>query len=269
MLEIGLAARPSRENGVVRIQVIACEIFYREVCAVVARSINIVDVTFLPKGLHDVGPQVMSARLREAIAAVDESRYEAVALAYALCNNGLVGLAARSIPLVLPRAHDCITLFLGDKQRYLDYFYANPGVYFQTPGWMERGEDLSQHGPDSIVRKMGLLESYEDWVRKYGEENARYLREQLGNLARNYGKLTYIRTGTSQDDRFEEIARERAAGRGWRFESLEGDLRLLQNLVDGNWNPEDFLVVPPGSQIAASFDADIVRAIPPRSDTTD
>jgi len=252
----------------VRLQVIACEIFYREVCAVVARSINTVDVTFLPKGLHDVGPQVMSARIRQAVAAVDESRYEAIALAYALCNNGLVGLAARSIPLVLPRAHDCITLFLGDKQRYLDYFYANPGVYFQTPGWIERGEDLSQHGPDSIVRKMGLLESYEAWVGKYGEDNARYLREQLGNLARNYGKLAYIRTGTGQDDHFENLTRERAESRGWRFDSLAGDLRLLQNLVDGNWNPEDFLVVPPGSQIAASFDNDIVQAIPCRADVT-
>ncbi len=245
-----------------RIQLIACEIFYREVCGAIADASHIVDVAFLPKGLHDVGPVVMSARIREALASVQESRYDAVTLAYGLCNNGLVGLAARSIPLVVPRAHDCITIFLGDKQRYLDYFYDNPGVYFQTPGWIERGEDLSQHGPDSIVRKLGLLETYEDWVRKYGEENAQYLRAQLGDLARNYGKMAYIRTGTARDDQLERLTRERAAQRKWRFESLAGNMRLLRNLVNGKWDPAEFLIVPPGHQIAASFDADVIRAVP-------
>ena len=69
-----------------------------------ARSINQVDVEFLPKGLHDIGQAGMSARLAEVLAAVDESQYEAVLLGYALCSNGLVGLTARNIPLVVPRA---------------------------------------------------------------------------------------------------------------------------------------------------------------------
>ena len=81
--------------------------------------------------------------LAEALAAVDESRYEAVLFGYGLCSNGLVGLTARNVPLVLPRAHDCITLFLGGKERYLEYFHAHPGVYFKTTGWIERGEGLN------------------------------------------------------------------------------------------------------------------------------
>ena len=36
-----------------RLKLISCEIFYREVCAAVARSVNQVDVEFLPKGLGD------------------------------------------------------------------------------------------------------------------------------------------------------------------------------------------------------------------------
>ncbi len=185
-----------------RLITITCEILYREMCLAVARSRNTVDLVFLPKGLHDIGQEKMSARLADAITQVDTSRYEAICLGYALCNNGIVGLTAPQIPLVVPRAHDCITLFLGSHRRYLEYFNANPGVYFQTPGWIERGEDLSQHGPDSIVRKMGLLQTYEEWVAKYGEENARYLQEQLGELTRNYGKLAYIRTHTGCDELF-------------------------------------------------------------------
>ena len=127
-----------------RLKLIACEIMYRELCAAVARSVNLVDVEFLPKGLHDIGQAGMSGRLADVLAGVDETRYEAVLLGYGLCSNGLVGLAARSIPLVVPRAHDCITLFLGSKERYLEYFQDHPGVYFKTSGWIERGVGLHQ-----------------------------------------------------------------------------------------------------------------------------
>ena len=89
-----------------------------------ARSPNRIDVEFLPKGLHDIGQAGMSARLAEVLAAVDESKYDALLLGYALCSNGVVGLGARSIPLVIPRGHDCITFFFGSKERYLDYFRA-------------------------------------------------------------------------------------------------------------------------------------------------
>ncbi len=33
-----------------RLKLIACEILYRELCAAVARSVNQVDIEFLPKG---------------------------------------------------------------------------------------------------------------------------------------------------------------------------------------------------------------------------
>ena len=91
---------------------------YRELCAAVARSPNQVDLEFVPKGLHDLGCTGMVQRLQEALERVDETRYDAMLLGYALCNNGLVGLRARTKPLIIPRAHDCITLFLGSAARY-------------------------------------------------------------------------------------------------------------------------------------------------------
>ncbi len=243
-----------------RLKLIACEIFYRELCAAVARSINQVDVEFLPKGLHDIGQAGMSGRLKEVLAAVDRSRYDAIVLGYALCSNGLVGVKADGIPLVVPRAHDCITLFLGSKERYLDYFQAHPGVYFKTTGWIERGEGLRQYGDDSIATKSGMTLSFEELAAKYGEDNARYLYEQLCDMTRNYSGMTYIEMGIEPDDRFERQARQQAAERGWTFEKLCGDMTLIQALVDGPWDDDRFLVVPPGSRIAASFDERIVKA---------
>ena len=156
-----------------RLKLIACEILYRELCAAVSRSINEVDIEFLPKGLHDIGQSGMSARLAEALAAVDESRYEAVLFGYGLCSNGLVGLTARNVPLVLPLAHDCITLFLGGKERYLEYFHAHPGVYFKTSGWIERGETLHQ----SIQQQTGMMQTYEE----FWPSTAKTMRNFFGN----------------------------------------------------------------------------------------
>jgi hypothetical protein len=242
-----------------RLKLIACEIFYRELCAAIAQSINLIDVEFLPKGLHDIGHAGMSERLKEVLAAVDESRYEAVLFGYALCSNGLLGLAAKTIPLVVPRAHDCITLFLGSKERYLDYFQKNPGTYFKTSGWIERGTGMAQAGLDSIQSQAGMTHSYEEFVAKYGEDNARFLYDQLCNMTRNYGKITFIEMGIEPDDRFEQQARTDAAALGWTYEKLQGDMSLIQDLLAGRWDDDRFLVVPPGCRIAPSYDEQIIR----------
>lgn len=240
-----------------RLKLVACEILYREVCACIARSRNIVDVEFLPKGLHDLGAAPMRERIQAAVDAVDASAYEAVALGYALCGTGLNGVAARSLPLVLPRAHDCITLFLGSAERYAQYFNDHPGVYFKTSGWIERGADLVPLERE----RTGIGQSYEELVAKYGEDNAQYLYEQLGSYSRNYGQFTFIEMGIEPDDRFERATREEAAARGWKYERVPGDLSLLQRLVNGDWDGGDFAVVAPGGHIVAHYDERILGAV--------
>lgn len=232
----------------VRLKLIACEILFRELSAAAARSVNQVDIEFLPKGLHDLGAAPMRERLQAAVDAVDEAKYEAIALGYGLCGTGLVGLEARGRPLALPRAHDCITLFLGGKERYAEYFQTHPGVYFQTSGWIERGQEL---------RQSGLGCSFPELAAKYGEENARYIWEEI---TKNYRQFTYIEMGVEPDDRFERRTRAEAAARGWEFEKLAGDMRLLERLVNGDWDDADFLVVPPGGRIVQRMDESVVAA---------
>ncbi len=263
--DLGLAAAfrtPCTTDFAVRLKLIACEIFYRELCAAVARSVNQVDIEFLPKGLHDIGQEGMSRRLQEVLSAVNSSIYDAVVLGYALCSNGLVGLTARAIPMVIPRAHDCITLFLGSKERYLEYFESHKGVYFQTSGWIERGENTHQQNPQSIAHKSGMTQTYEELAAKYGEDNAKFLYEQLCEMTRNYSGVAYIEMGIEPDDRFERRSRERTAEKGWKYEKLRGQMGLIQSLVDGPWEDDRFLIVPPGSRVAASFDEKILRAEP-------
>jgi uncharacterized protein DUF1638 len=243
-----------------RLRLISCEIFYREMCAAVARSKNRVDVEFHPKGLHDIGAEGMLERLQNALDAVDESEFDAVVFGYGLCNNGIQGLTARSIPVVIPRAHDCITLFLGSKERYLDYFNSHSGVYFKTSGWIERGETSGELSQISVQHQFGMDLTYQELVQKYGEDNAAFLYEQLHGNEKNYAQFTFIEMGIEPDDRFEKQAEREAQEKGWEYEKVEGDMSLIQKLVDGDWNPEDFLVVQPGQKVAAKYDDEILIA---------
>ena len=242
-----------------RLKLIACDVLYRETCAVVARSLNQVDVEFLPKGLHDEGAAAMRKKLQEAVDRVDPAVHEAVLMGYGLCGNGLAGLTARTLPVVVPRAHDCITLFFGDKERYLHYFQENPGVYFSTTGWIERGErlgDLSQPG----VQRLAMGMSHEEMVARYGEENAEFLEQEIGKFKKQYRKYTFIEMGTEPDGRFEQRTRERAIERGWKFEKVAGDMSLIEGLVNGSWDDQRYLVVQPGWRVVARYDDGIIAA---------
>ena len=175
-----------------RVRAICCEIIFREACLVAANSPLVVDFDFLPKGLHDIGSEKMRARLQEAVDAVDPEVYDATVLGYALCNNGVVGLEATRTRLIVPRAHDCISFFLGSRQRYREYFDAHPGTYFRTTGWNERGSSREE---DVIHDQLGTNRTYQEYVEKYGEDNAKFIMESLGGWKAAYSQMTYINMG--------------------------------------------------------------------------
>jgi len=245
-----------------RLKLISCEVLYREMCAAISHSPHQVDVEFLPKGLHDLGGPEMRARLQLIVDAVNPSRYDAIVFGYALCGNGVAGLISRALPVVIPRAHDCIALLMGCRDRYRDYFERHPGSYFRSTGWLERGEDLEQATLQFVRDKTGYGYTLEELIGRYGEDNGRYLFDQLNGYASKYRQLTYISTGLEPDDRFERQARTEAGRRGWEFDLVRGDLRLFEQLMGGDWDDADFLVVPPGWRVKASYDGGVIEKEP-------
>jgi len=213
-------------------------------------------------GLHDLGAS-MRPYLQERIDAADREGYDAILLGYALCGRGTEGLRAGTTRLVLPRAHDCIGLLMGDCHRYQAYFDTHPGVYFRSPGWVEFSTpDLAlQPAYASAKNKIGERRSREELIAQYGEENGDYLFEQFRAYRRNYSGLTYISTGVESDDAFRIQARAEAEKEGWRFEEIEGSLKLLERLVNGEWDATEFLVVPPGATVQGTLGESIVEAI--------
>ena len=241
-----------------RLKLISCEVLFREMCDACAHSPHQVDLEFLPKGLHDLGSKPMAAKIQEVVDRTPDGVYDAILLGYGLCGNGLHGLTARHTRLVLPRAHDCIALLMGSRERYQAYFEDNPGTYYQSTGWRERGKGLQQLTHNT----MGFDESLEAMIRKYGEDNGRYLYEEMTRYCSQYRKLTFIETGLEAGGTFVTEAAAEARQRGLSFERLLGNLAWLRRMVEGEWAEAEFVVAEPGQRIVASYDTGVVKVEP-------
>lgn len=245
-----------------RLKVICCQVLTREMASAISRSPHSVELAILPMGLHDLGTS-MHTTLQARIDAADGLGFDGILLGYALCGRGTEGLRAGKTQLVMPRAHDCIGILMGDRHRYQAYFDAHPGVYFRSPGWVEfKTPDKALQPAYASAKKIsGERRSREELIAQYGEENGKFLFEQFQAYRRNYSGLTYISTGIESEDAFRAEARAEAEKEGWSFEEIKGSLTLLERLVNGDWDAEGFLIVPPGAAVQGSLGESILDAV--------
>ena len=242
-----------------RLHVVACPSLRPELELLAAAAGTEVALRFLAMGLHQRSAEALRAALQGAIDQAPDA--DAVALAYGLCNRGVVGVAARRRPLVLPRAHDCVGMLLGGSADYLAQLETEPGTYFQSAGWLENAPDGDVRqpdftfGPNSNVTRARLAE-------RYGDDNADYLIGQFEAFTKHYRRLAYIATPAPASARLEAAARQLADQRAWRFERLTGDLGWLGRLIDGLWDEREFLTVQPGERVALANDQRLIRAEP-------
>lgn len=236
-------------------KLIACDVFTREVCHCIARSPHTVDVEFTEKGAHEDSDR-LRILLQERIDKTAEkgTPYDAILLAYGLCGNATAQLAARNIRLVLPRAHDCCTIYLGSRRRFKELFSDNPSRPFSSAGYMERGDSYLHDGDTG--RLLGLDRSYEDFVAQYGEENAKFIMETLtlSRDANTDNKVIYIDVPETSQEEYASLCKQNAETEGREFIRVEGDIRLIRQLVEGSWSDEEFLIVEPGQRIRAVYD---------------
>ena len=245
-------------------KLIACNVFFREICAEAAYSPHVYDLEFTEKGDHDQ-PDKLRALLQQKIdeAVACGKNYDAILLAFGLCGNALAGVSGGNNRLVIPRAHDCCTIFLGSKEKFAEHFGSNPSRPFSAAGYRERGDFLAR--TSSVSSMLGLNKTYEEYVKLYGEENAQYLMETL-TPAKNAGKETeifYIDMPGTAFLGYAEKCRKEAEAEGKTFTCVQGDGRLIRGLIrpENGWNSEDFLVVEPGQKITPVYDWDeVIRA---------
>lgn len=198
--------------------------------------------TWLEGGLH-AKPAELRVRLQKAIDEVTDA--DVIAVGYGLCGRGTVGIRARDIPLAIPRVHDCISLFLGSDEAYLQEFARNPGTYYISAGWYE--EKVQPTGGAGGKEKGAKSDrpGFEYLEEKYGRENAVEIDRFLSSWQRNYSRSVFIDTGSSGKSVYGEYAKSMAEELGWEYQKLEGNLDLLEALLSLDAD-ERILRVPPG-----------------------
>ncbi len=247
-----------------RYKLIACKVLFREISWLAAHAKNYIDITWMRQGYHRT-PDLLRSTVQEQIDRIDAGDdpctcnnetgdFDAILLGYGLCSHGIVGLRSQKYPLIIPRGHDCITFFLGSKERYRTLFDARSGgSYWYTAGWCENVMMPGRRRTEA---------EYNHYLEKYGEENAAYLMETEQKWYKEYKAAIYI---GNPDDGFPDYSgetREAAEFLGWEYVEEPADLSLLEDLIGGNWDPGRFLIVPPGQTIRPSYDEDILATGP-------
>lgn len=233
-----------------RLKVITCAVLEREFALCASRSKNEIEIATLEQGLHNT-PDELRRRAAEAIDQTTHHDFDAIILGYGLCSRGTVDLCAARTRLVIPRAHDCITMLLGSKEKYRQYFDAHPGVYWYSNGWINNNDQPSR------ARYERTLAEYTE---KYGKDNAEYLMKMEQNWMTNYELATYVDWDWPESDQQKAFTQQCAREMGWSYDQLTGDPGLLQRIVDGDWRPDEVLVLEPGQAVAESFDPNVLRA---------
>ena len=229
--------------------IISCHVLWRELCYYASLSPHVYQFQFLEQGLHCT-PDLLRKELQAAIDHVDAG-CAGILIGYGLCSNGLVGIQARTVKLVVMRGHDCITFLLGSKERYREYFDTHPGTYWYSPGWIDTSV---QPGKERYERTL------QHYVETYGEENAQYLMEATENWIHEYNNAAYVDLGFGDTERHRAFTRECAKWLHWNCEFLKGDPQLVKDFLTGPWDDERFLVVQPGETIVASHDEHVIAA---------
>jgi hypothetical protein len=242
-----------------KIKCLGCDALARLVYFCAAQSSHVVDVELFKLGLHQ-NPADLRQRLQQRIDTVEPREYDAIVLAYGLCGKSTAGLIARQVPLAIPRAHDCITLFLGSRERYTHEFETKPGTYWYVQDYIERNDSPGAALSLGASTAVDMTSVYDEYVAKYGQDNADYLMEAMGAWQKHYRRAAYIDLNMTESSTVEQQAKDEAQRRGWTFERLSGDHRLIRKLLNGDWDA-DILRLQPGQQIEMTCDDSVIDCI--------
>lgn len=231
-----------------RIHIIACRVFGRELSYWASQSENSIEITWQPQGLHET-PKLLNSYIKDSLeklyGEIDRDIVmppDYIVLGYGLCSNGVVGVTAGDIPIVVPRCDDCIGVFLGSEERYLKLFNEKKGTYWLNSGWIETSYQFYA----GREKRM-----YEKYVEQFGEDNADYLMEVSRSWKKEYRSCGYITGGVHDCQQNRSVAKSFAAENGWSYDEYPGDERIIRMIADGNFDPEYFLVCDPGCRIEA------------------
>ncbi|WP_371371749.1 DUF1638 domain-containing protein [Sporomusa aerivorans] len=221
-----------------RIKLIGCISTKNEVLAMQPGSPA--DCVFFDFSLHAC-PGKLHRELQQTINTCQD--YDKIILTYGRCSRAVEGLASARVPLVLPNAHDCISVLLGSDLRRQEQSARNPAAYYFSQGWLDYGRNP--------------YDEYLEYIEKYGQDKAHYLIQSLYGA---YREAIFIRTAADRKkiEEYRQKVKQIASFFGWKISEVAGDLELLNAVVNQLSHP-GVIRVAPGTPIVLEegiFNAD-------------
>lgn len=176
---------------------------------------------------HD-SPRRLSASIQNKLDQMDAQR---VLMAFGTCGGAMVGLRSGNLTLVIPRVDDCLSLLMGSMEQR----YALSGGFglFLTDSWMNHEK--------SIESELGRIRS------RYPPERADKV---ISALYGHFRSLNVIDTGAY--DVASLLPRSRVLARQLELEHrvVRGTTAYLEALLQGPWESDRFIVIPPNAVIS-------------------
>lgn len=140
-----------------------------------------------------------------------------------------MALKAHSIPLVVIKVHDCMSILLGSKERFERLTENNKSI-----GWSCYALKKANYTNDSLLK----------WQSYYDEETIAYLKEML-SIDVSY----YISLNIPLDDEYLDSEKQ----------VLTGDLKFLEKII--NLKSNEIVDVYPGQRIVLSIDDSVIKIV--------
>jgi hypothetical protein len=187
------------------------------------------EVRTLDIALH-VDPQKLKARLLKEVAEMEGENVQ-ILLGYGLCGRALEGVFSASSTLVLPRIDDCVGALLGSREKRRELLKKDAGCYFLDEKWLDSELNIFTD----------LLKGLE---RIPPEKRDKIIKMML----KNYHTLVLFDSGDLLPET-ESTCRNYAERYNMDLVKVKTELGLLGKLINGPWNEDEFLVLPPGKPV--------------------
>ena len=202
-----------------RIGIIACETFRRELEVLIQGDEDIVHKEYLEFGLHEY-PEELKKAVVDKVNSL-EGKVDAVFLGYGICQS-LKDITKRMrVPTVQLKEDDCIGALITSEE-YERERKICAGTMFHTPAFCEMGEAWFE----------------KDMMKKLTEEQLKDFHEQgydtmwfLRTLFNGYSRTLFIDTGVGDKEHYLALSRKFAAKLDMRHECRDGTLEVIKDAL--------------------------------------
>ena len=213
------------------IKVIACEVMQAEIEKLM--PIPERDFEFVSMDFH-LYPQKLKVELQRLIDA--SQNYQKIILAFGLCGGAANGLISKTSELIIPRVHDCISIFMcSDICRACD-FQSEIGTFYLSNGWM--------------ITEKSILADYRRIYDRLGEKKAKRMLEKMYD---GYKKVLFIETSAEPKDEVIEQSREIAKLFEAEYVTVKGESGFIEKIITGPWDEDNFITLLPRQEISEAY----------------